>query len=425
MNYNLIAALDQNNGIGYQNNMPWHVKEDTKYFRKMTANKTVIMGRYTWESVGYLPNRRNIVITTNPHKVNHSEVIIFDNLNDVLENYHSDDTFIIGGESIYTQTIHRARRLYITRLNATYTCDAYFPKIPDHFKVVEIINLTDDATVYVYENMFDYTSAEHKYLRLLYEILKEGEYKSPRNNPVLSLFGKRIKFRVDMDDDWYIMPILTTKKMFIKGVITELIWFLRGDTSVKYLNDRGVHIWDRNAVNGDIGPGYGYQWVNWGGKGLNQVQRIIDKMRNSKEDRDAVMSAWNFEDLDKMALPPCHILYVFNYAKGKLNVNMTMRSTDVFLGLPFNIASTAFLLLFIAKLSGLCPGEIIINCTDAHIYEQHIRSVETQIMRTPYYFPKCKLKREIKSLEDVRGLEFDDFEFIYFSHPKLSGELIV
>ena len=262
-----------------------------------------------------------------------------------------------------------------------------------------------------------------QYLALCDHVLKNGVRKQDRTGTgTISVFGYQMRF--DLADGF---PLLTTKKLHYKSILYELLWFLRGDTNIRYLNDHGVRIWNEWAdENGNLGHIYGYQWRSWpaaDGKHIDQISSVVDSIRNNPDSRRHIVSAWNAGDLDKMALPPCHILFQFYVAGGKLSCQLYQRSADIFLGVPFNIASYSLLLLMMAQVTGLKPGEFIHTLGDAHIYLNHIEQVKLQLTRNPYPLPAMKINPERKCIFDF---EYEDFVLEnYTAHPHIKGEISV
>ena len=262
-----------------------------------------------------------------------------------------------------------------------------------------------------------------QYLELCDHVLKNGIRKHDRTGTgTISVFGYQMRF--NLEDGF---PLLTTKKLHYKSILYELLWFLRGDTNIKYLNDHGVRIWNEWAdENGDLGHIYGYQWRSWpaaDGKHIDQISRVIDSIKNNPDSRRHIVSAWNVSELDKMALPPCHILFQFYVADGKLSCQLYQRSADIFLGVPFNIASYSLLLLMMAQVTGLKPGEFVHTLGDAHIYLNHIEQVKLQLTRDPYPLPVMKVNPEKKNIFDF---VYEDFTLEnYQAHPHIKGEISV
>jgi thymidylate synthase len=262
-----------------------------------------------------------------------------------------------------------------------------------------------------------------QYLDLLNRILTEGVEKTDRTGTgTISIFGHQMRF--NMADGF---PLLTTKKLHLKSIIHELLWFLKGDTNVKYLQENGVRIWNEWAdENGDVGHIYGYQWRSWptyDGGFIDQIQRAVDDIKNNPDSRRIIVSAWNVADLDKMNLPPCHAFFQFYVANGKLSLQLYQRSADTFLGVPFNIASYALLLLMMAQVTGLEAGEFVHTLGDTHIYKNHIEQVQLQLQREPRPLPKMTLNPNVKSIFDFK---YEDFTLTdYNPHPHIAGKVSV
>ena len=262
-----------------------------------------------------------------------------------------------------------------------------------------------------------------QYLDLLSHVLENGTRKEDRTGTgTFSTFGYQMRF--DLSDGF---PMLTTKKLHLKSIIYELLWFLKGDTNIEYLNDHGVRIWNEWAdENGNLGHIYGYQWRSWptlDGNTVDQVTDVVNSIQNDPDSRRHVISAWNVGELDKMALPPCHILFQFYVANGKLSCQLYQRSADIFLGVPFNIASYSFLLMMMAQATGLQPGEFIHTLGDAHIYMNHEEQARLQLARDPRPLPRVQLNPAITS---VFGFKYEDFTLEnYDPHPHIKGVISV
>ena len=244
------------------------------------------------------------------------------------------------------------------------------------------------------------------YLDLLEHIMTSGTDKSDRTGTgTRSIFGAQLRFDLSQ-----VFPLLTTKKVFLKGVIHELLWFIAGDTNIKYLTDHGVHIWDEWAdENGDLGPVYGKQWRSWpkpDGGTIDQLANVVDMIRRTPDSRRLIVSAWNPAEVDDMALPPCHTLFQFYVADGKLSCQLYQRSADMFLGVPFNIASYALLTMMVAQACGLQPGDFVHTFGDAHIYRNHFEQVREQLSREPRALPKMVINPDVK---DVFAFKYEDF----------------
>lgn len=262
-----------------------------------------------------------------------------------------------------------------------------------------------------------------QYLDLLNRIMTEGVRKEDRTGTgTISVFGHQMRF--NLEDGF---PLLTTKKLHLKSIIHELLWFLKGDTNVKYLQENGVRIWNEWAdENGDLGHIYGYQWRSWpdyNGGHIDQISEVIDQIKNNPDSRRIIVNAWNVADLDNMNLPPCHMFFQFYVAEGKLSLQMYQRSADTFLGVPFNIASYALLLMMMAQVTGLKPGEFIHTTGDTHLYVNHLEQVQLQLTREPRALPKMKINPDVKSIFDFK---YEDFELVdYDPHPHIKGVVAV
>ena len=262
-----------------------------------------------------------------------------------------------------------------------------------------------------------------QYLDLLSRILNEGVHKGDRTGTgTLSVFGNQMRF--DLRDGF---PLLTTKKLHLKSIIYELLWFLRGDTNVHYLQEHGVRIWNEWAdENGDLGPVYGHQWRSWPdykGGTIDQITNVLEQIKHNPNSRRMLVTAWNPAEVDEMALPPCHCLFQFYVADGRLSLQLYQRSADTFLGVPFNIASYALLLQMMAQVTGLEAGEFIHTTGDTHLYSNHLEQAKLQLTRTPRPLPKMKINPDVK---DLFAFKYEDFELIdYNPYPHISAEVAV
>jgi len=262
-----------------------------------------------------------------------------------------------------------------------------------------------------------------QYLSLLDHVLKTGYKKADRTGTgAISVFGYQMRF--DLQDGF---PLLTTKKVHLRSIIHELLWFLKGNTNVAYLKENGVTIWDEWAKpDGELGPVYGYQWRSWpkpDGTHVDQITSVVESIKTNPDSRRHIVSAWNVGELDKMALPPCHLLFQFYVAGDKLSCQMYQRSCDIFLGVPFNIASYALLTMMMAQVTGLKPGEFVHTLGDAHIYLNHLDQVKLQLTRTPFPLPKMVINPEIN---DIFNFTYQDFTLQdYQSHPHIKGQIAV
>jgi len=262
-----------------------------------------------------------------------------------------------------------------------------------------------------------------QYLDLLRDVLENGAEKSDRTGTgTRSVFGRQLRF--DLSEGF---PMLTTKKLHQKSIVGELIWFLRGDTNVHWLQERGINIWNEWAdENGDLGPVYGHQWRSWptpDGGSIDQIAKVIDSIKNNPDSRRHIVSAWNVAEVDDMALPPCHTMFQFYVADGKLSCQLYQRSADVFLGVPFNIASYALLTMIIAQLTGLEPGEFVHTFGDAHLYSNHIEQAELQLTREPGPLPTMLINPE---RTEIDSFEIDDFTLLdYVAAPSIKAPIAV
>lgn len=262
-----------------------------------------------------------------------------------------------------------------------------------------------------------------QYLDLLSDILDNGTVKTDRTGTgTISVFGRQLRF--DLADGF---PLLTTKKLHLKSIIHELLWFLSGSTNIKYLQENGVRIWNEWAdENGDLGPVYGHQWRQWpDGKGgfIDQISQVVDQIKNTPDSRRMIVTAWNPADIPGMALPPCHAFFQFYVADGKLSLQLYQRSADTFLGVPFNIASYSLLLMMMAQVTGLQPGEFIHTFGDTHLYLNHIEQARLQLTRSPRPLPHMRINSDVKSIFDFK---FEDFTLTdYNPHPHIAAQVSV
>ncbi len=262
-----------------------------------------------------------------------------------------------------------------------------------------------------------------QYLDLMTDIVEHGSKKTDRTGTgTLSVFGRQLRFNLSQG-----FPMVTTKKLHLRSIIFELLWFLKGETNIKYLKDNGVSIWDEWAdENGELGPVYGSQWRSWpapDGRRIDQIDQVLNQIKAKPDSRRHIVSAWNPAEVDKMALPPCHALFQFYVADGKLSCQLYQRSADYFLGVPFNIASYALLTCMFAQQCDLEPGEFVWTGGDVHLYTNHMNQAKTQLARIPYPMPSLHIKRKPASVFDY---EFDDFEILnYQSHPGIKAPIAV
>ena len=475
--FSLIAAVcktakkEVEGGLGVFNDLPWTmIKEDMRFFKSVTSshqNNVVIMGRKTWESIPEkhrpLPNRINVVLSSSQTFENALSFKTLDSAMEHLETIDTNEIFICGGESLYNQTINdeRCKRIYLTKVFNEYKCDRFFPVIDYSnynqifkssihnqneikYQFIGLSKDSEDKTMMETSTFVNpVNNEESQYLNLLTDILENGKVRSDRTGTgTVSVFGRQLRF--SLRDH---IPVLTTKRVYWRGVVEELIWFLRADTNVKNLNDKKVRIWDGNSTREyldnlglqereekDAGPIYGFQWRpfnaeyktchdDYSGQGYDQVAECLRLIREQPESRRIIISGWNPLALKEMCLPPCHVMYQFYVNDGELSCHMYQRSADVFLGLPFNITSTALLTCILANMTGLKRGDIIISTGDTHIYSNHIKQCRTQLSRVPRAFPELKINKKI---ENERKLNYDDFELVgYNPCPTIKAEMAV
>ena len=262
-----------------------------------------------------------------------------------------------------------------------------------------------------------------QYLDLMRLVLDRGEDKNDRTETgTISLFGHQMRFDLSLG-----FPLLTTKKLHLKSIIYELLWFLRGDSNTKYLNDHGVRIWDEWAdADGNLGPIYGVQWRKWqanNGRSIDQISKVIEQIKNDPNSRRIIVSAWNVAELETMKLPPCHAFFQFYVNKGKVSCQLYQRSADIFLGVPFNIAPYALLIMMVAQVCDLKPGEFIHTIGDAHIYSNHFPQVKEQLSRKPFALPRLLINPEIK---DINKFQYSDFKLEgYQAHPHIKAKVAI
>jgi len=387
----------------------------------------------------------------------------------IIHKTHSSVTNIIDNHFLCCDSNSYFSTFGLKKLDGNY-CDKTdtlivesFDDVPHNIRrsigIIHDYNKTFSNVNFSYYNNINNVNIYHfinldelNYLKTLDTILTDGEIVSNRTGTdCISLFDMNMSFNIDeiTINEKYQIPVLTTKTIYTKGVIIELLWFLRGLTDTKWLSDRKVSFWDGNTSKealeklglpyeeGQLGPGYGHQWVNWGGDfmtgkgGINQVERVINTLKTNPSDRRMIISAWNVSDLPKMALPPCHLMYMFKVTNHKnerktLNCKIILRSNDMFLGSPFNIMSGAILTCIIAKTVNMIPGKISLAITDAHIYSNHINQVKEQMSRKPMNFPYLSINSNLETYEDIKNLEYSDFKLSqYDHHPTIKAEMAV
>ena len=493
---NLILNRDENNIIGIDSELPYHIKEDMKWFQKHTLHNIVVMGYNTWKSLPKRPlkDRYNVVISKNhqdelrskhpqPHKTFTSFQDFINSIPDNIGPYDDDtrllesygrfrfssllvnpqdkkypgftneelslkdepEIFIIGGSQLYEQamksnlvdTIFETRCKSDVQFVSNSITYCHFKIDPNIYQQTYSKPMKGNSKIYykdeklnirfskqieysfnIYRKHSDINKDEMQYLQLLTHIYKNGSRRITRNAEVISSFSEKMTF--DLRNGF---PLLTSKKIGWKTVLRELLWFIEGSTDNKKLQEKKVHIWDGNSSKeylqtrgldyeeGDLGPIYGYQWRNFGGeyhgisgengRGVDQIKYMIDLIHNDPSSRRIIMSAWNPSDLDKMALPPCHILFQIYVDGDYIDGQMYQRSGDMFLGVPFNIASYSFFLHIIGKITKKTPRYLYHILGDAHIYSQHYDAIEQQLSNPTYSFPQLTVSDELTDIDSI------------------------
>lgn len=454
----LIAAASYNVktgklGIGYKGGMPWKIPEELAHFKKMTTGQVVVMGRKTFESIGSkpLPNRINIVLSNTLANTSNTTGVLFVNLDSLdkeIAYYKSLNysIYIIGGENVYKHFISICDNIILSHIHNSYECDTFFPEISKNFKIFTSYKKFSEFTIIYY--IPNYSSVnlnvDNCYKKLLNNVLETGNSRPDRTGSgTTSLFGEQIKLDISAH-----CPLLTTKKVAWKTCIKELLWFLRGETDAKILQKQNVHIWDGNTSRefldkrglkdypeGELGPGYGWQIRRSGAKfpdptgGIDQLQQIEELLDTDPYSRRIMWNLYIPEDLEKMALNPCHFsfqLYVTKrqdtmYLSGLVN----MRSNDLFLGNPFNIFSYYVLIRMLAMRNNMKPDTLILNIGDLHIYNNHIDAVKEQLTRDSRAYPILNINNDIKN-KKWEDIAIEDFDLIgYFPHPNIKAKMAI
>ena len=450
----IFCRENSTGGIGFQNHLPWgmSIKEDMELFKTITkgTDKTknvLIMGKNTYKSLGgkELPGRSSIDIGTPEYP----------SLDSALKWISSEKSlkdskiFVIGGKRLFTEAF--AHPLLETIYESTLfpltpcECDVFFPNsIPDEFSCVDVKTFTNPYYYLVFKQYNRMgTTSENQYLSLLERVLHHGNPRDDRTGTgTISMFGTQMEF--DLQEGF---PLLTTKKVFFRGVIEELLWMLRGETNNNILKQKGIHIWDGNAgkeyltklglghfPEGELGRIYGMQWRHFGGNfvaggkhtgGFDQIADVIHQIKTNPTSRRIIVSGWNPLDLKEMALPCCHLMHQYYVENDVLHLKVDLRSNDLFLGAPFNIASYALLLTMIAHICHLKPGKLIYSVGDAHIYKNHIKQVEEQLLRPCRHLPTLTLHVP-NTVQMPEDFTYEMFELqSYTPHPTISGEMAV
>ena len=468
--FNVILATDSKGNIGLNNDIPWKFQKDINFFKSITTSQTVlpginssknilIMGRKTWESMNkkVLPNRISWVITTQYKYFNslntNDNITFFPNFESAYFNsliHLSSDIWIIGGLKIYDEALrhYACDKIYWTQINGEFNSDIKINLSNYNIKWTNLITTTDlnlkDNNIYniTFNQGNIILGIEQNYLSIMFDIILNGEKRNTRNGITRSLFNKTISWDLTRG-----FPLLTTKKMFWKGIVEELLFFIRGDTDSSKLSQKGVRIWEPNTNRefldlmnfnypvGEMGPMYGYQWRFFNKpypstdtdtfKGIDQLSNIIEEIKNNPNSRRILMTDFNPIQAHQGVLYPCHsIIIQFYIAEGKLHCSMYQRSADFFLGIPFNIASTSLFVHIVCQLTNLEPGNVNLIMGDYHLYDQHLDVVMEQIKRIPYDLPELQMT-PFTTLQQVEESNFNDYQILnYKSHPVIKAPLI-
>tara|TARA_Y100000389_G_scaffold81378_1_gene77924 strand:- start:21 stop:1418 length:1398 start_codon:yes stop_codon:yes gene_type:complete len=460
-----IFACDESYGIGKNNALPWSIPDDLKYFKEITKGATVIMGRKTYDSlpnsVKPLPDRQNIVLTNNQNLISSNNRLYrsFLDIEDFIKTNKNNNVFIIGGSKLYKKFNDFYDSIFVTQIYRKYDCDVFIDQPSFKYEIesfspkLSFVDFDNKITQYRFiklkkANNFlsDIYHCDNVYKSLATCILYNGSKRPDRTGTgTISHFGNMIEFDISKH-----VPVLTTKKLFWKSVVKELLWFLRGDTNAENLKKEGVNIWNGNSTKeaqeklglghlqeGDCGANYSFQWRHFGAEyktcndnytnlGIDQVEYILYALKNDKYSRRIFLSGWNPSDLNKTVLPPCHVscqFYVDN--DDNISCHMYQRSCDVFLGLPFNILSYTIFTYILAKKTNLKPGKLVMSIGDTHIYNDHVEQINEQLSRTS--LSQCKLELDDSIIDkDWKDITIDDFDLIgYFSHPTIKAKMSV
>ena len=486
MKYDIILATTPTLGIAFQGKLPWNIPEEMKIFRDKTENNILIVGRKTYDTLPKLKNRTIYVLTnekldpTMPMSVllNDSNVIFVNSLDEIPTS--DKTTFIAGGSHLYNCMLHPSNHPSINLIHYSlihdlpsgrpsstepYECDVKIKYNPLDGNAFTLVSQEEhkEFTHYVLKPNKSEDKGEMVYINLLRKILEQGNLRTSRSGDTIGVFGETLTF----DLSGGLFPLLTTKKMFFRGIVEELLFFIRGDTNSNLLEEKKVNIWKGNTSlefldknnfpdreEGMMGPMYGYQWRSYGAKydeksgrpkkpkpatpskfksndGFDQLSEVIHLLKTDPYSRRIMMTTYNPLQAKQGVLYPCHGIVSQFYVEESEDDKTTLlsmyyycRSSDTFLGLPFNIASSALLLILVSKLVNMKPNKLIMGLGDCHIYKEHINSCFTQINRVPYSFPKLKINKDISSIKDIENMKYEDFELIdYMSYSALKGEM--
>lgn len=433
--FDVILAMSKDNGIGFEGKLPWHVKEELDLFKKKTEGSTLVVGRKTVLSLPLLKNRDIIVLSKSETWDDIQKDVrcgmffcVFKSIAEVEKTHPKLRMFIAGGAEIYNEVFsnwrHRINEVHLSVMEGDHKCDTFVEFNPSEW-TVKSKTVHNGFTHYVLSPV---ESDEILYLSLLRNVFDMGSVKIGRNGETKSMFGQALTF--DLTNGF---PLLTTKRMFWRGVVEELLFFIRGETDSNKLSSKKIKIWDGNTSRGFLdsigkkrrpvgvmGPMYGYQWRNYNApydeltaspteNGLDQLKNVVETIRNDPDSRRILITDFNPLQAGDGVLYPCHsIILQFYVQDGYLDMFCYNRSSDLFHGLPFNIASSSLLLSLIAKITNLIPRKFILSLGDSHIYKSHYDVVQEQLKRIPYKFPTLCIKKEIKTVEDMESLSYED-----------------
>jgi dihydrofolate reductase/thymidylate synthase len=455
--YSLIAAIDSKYGIAKQGSIPWDYAEDMKYFKDTTMGHVVIMGRKTWESIPLkhrpLSGRINVVLTTNNEIITtqaHCPHYVFSNIDNCIKFFSDTEKkkcmiryklmtkFVIGGSAIYNQFIQRnlISRVHLTHINKDYDCDQFL-------KLPSLIDMgmprQSDHKHISYHNYATVNHEETQHLNLMQHILDYGEKRIDRTGTgTLSVFSRELRFDLSRGQ----IPMMTTRPLSLRIIFEELMWIIRGQTDNKILNEKKIHIWDDNTnreflddhklshyEEGDIGPSYGFQMAHFGAEyknastnysdcGFNQINAVVDQLKNNPTSRRILISLWNPTQLSEMALPPCVYGYQFYVSSGKLSCKIIQRSSDIALAGSHNCTAGAVLVRLLCTITGLNPGELIWSPADIHIYLNQVNAVKEQIKRIPHQYPTLIVRKPKK--DNIEAFNYSDLDLLnYEPHAKI------
>lgn len=462
---NIILAVDKNGGLGLKNKLPWYISDELKIFKEKTLDSIIIVGRKTLEFLPILKDRQIFCVSRNENNIKFKNKVVFcfNHIEDAIEQSIklNKKIFIIGGYQIYNYVFQNLKNKYnfkvhISFIKNSYECDTYFDlnNLKDFY-----ISKKEEFELFTHYEMDYQRFGEQQYINLVKDIIENGNSRTGRNGKIISDFCKNLKF-----DLRFGFPLLTTKKMFIKGIIEELLFFIRGDTNSKLLEEKGINIWKGNTSRefldsngfidrkeGEMGPMYGFQWRHFNSVYSSKEQKLIDnddlvdigyhkelpefdydqlkflikEIKTNPTSRRILMTSFNPAQVKKGVLWPCHSITLQFYVQDKyLDMFCYNRSSDIGLGLPFNIASSSLLLLIVAKLTNLTARYFNLTLGDAHIYSNHIDPLIKQIKYQPYIFPNLILP-EFKTLEDVEKLTYTDFKLENYNfYPSVKMDMI-